>query len=114
MTFETRAGLLNCWHGPSPDLYTVDMGPPKFGWQDIPLAEEFRDTRYIELQIGPIDAPVLHTPSVVSMGNPHAIFWVDDVKPTISLASGRCWKTIRSFPSAPISRSPISSIAIIS
>src|SRR6187399_3606476 len=79
VTFETRAGLLNCWQGPSPDLYTVDMGAPKFGWQDIPLAEEFRDTRYIELQVGPIDAPLLHSPSVVSMGNPHAIFWVDDV-----------------------------------
>ena len=78
-TFETRAGLLNCWQGPSPDLYTVDMGAPKFGWQDIPLAEEFRDTRYIELQVGPIDSPVLHSPSVVSMGNPHAIFWVDDI-----------------------------------
>src|SRR5215470_13878960 len=79
VTFETSAGLLNCWQGPSADLYTVDMGAPKFGWQDIPLAEEFRDTRYIELQIGPIDAPVLHSPSVVSMGNPHAVFWVDDV-----------------------------------
>lgn len=78
-TFETRAGLLNCWQGPSADLYTVDMGAPKFGWRDIPLAEEFRDTRYIELQVGPIDAPVLHSPSVVSMGNPHAIFWVDDI-----------------------------------
>ena len=79
VTFETAAGLLNCWQGPTPDLYTVDMGAPKFGWQDIPLAEEFRDTRYIELQIGPIDKPILHSPSVVSMGNPHAIFWVDDV-----------------------------------
>jgi diaminopimelate epimerase len=78
-TFESAAGLLNCWQGPATDLYTVDMGPPKFGWRDIPLAEEFRDTRYIELQIGPIDAPLLHSPSVVSMGNPHAIFWVDDV-----------------------------------
>src|SRR3954449_6109452 len=78
-TFETRAGLLNCWQGPTGDLYTVDMGPPKFGWQDIPLAEEFRDTRYIELQVGPIDAPLLHSPSAVNMGNPHAIFWVDDV-----------------------------------
>jgi diaminopimelate epimerase len=77
-TFETKAGLLNCWQGAN-GLYTVDMGPPKFAWQDIPLAEEFRDTRSIELQIGPIDAPVLHTPSAVSMGNPHAIFWVDDV-----------------------------------
>jgi diaminopimelate epimerase len=79
LTFETAAGLLNCWQGPEPGLYTVDMGAPKFGWLDIPLAEEFRDTRSIELQIGPIDAPILHTPSVVSMGNPHAIFWVDDV-----------------------------------
>ncbi|HEU0083361.1 MAG TPA: diaminopimelate epimerase [Bradyrhizobium sp.] len=79
VTFETSAGLLNCWQGPSPGLYTVDMGAPKFDWQDIPLAEEFRDTRTIELQIGPIDAPVLHTPSAVSMGNPHAVFWVDDV-----------------------------------
>lgn len=77
-TFETGAGLLNCWQG-ADGLYTVDMGPPKFGWKDIPLAEEFRDTRSIELRIGPIDAPVPHTPSVVSMGNPHAIFWVDDV-----------------------------------
>jgi len=79
LTFESRAGLLQCWRGPAPDIYTVDMGVPKFGWQDIPLAEEFRDTRMIELQIGPIDAPLLHTPSAVSMGNPHAIFWVDDV-----------------------------------
>jgi diaminopimelate epimerase len=79
VTYETAAGLLNCWQGPQPNLYTVDMGAPKFSWQDIPLAEEFRDTRYIELQIGPIDAPILHSPSAVSMGNPHAVFWVDDV-----------------------------------
>lgn len=79
MTFETRAGLLNCWKGPSAETFTVDMGKPRLGWQEIPLAEEFRDTRAIELQIGPIDAPVLHTPSVVNMGNPHAIFWVEDV-----------------------------------
>jgi diaminopimelate epimerase len=79
LTFETRSGLLNCWKGAAPLTSTVDMGAPRFDWRDIPLAEEFRDTRAIELQIGPIDAPVLHSPSAVSMGNPHAIFWVDDV-----------------------------------
>ena len=79
LTFETTAGLVNCWKGAAPLTSTVDMGAPRFGWRDIPLAEEFRDTRAIELQIGPIDAPVLHSPSAVSMGNPHAIFWVDDV-----------------------------------
>jgi diaminopimelate epimerase len=75
--YETRAGLIPA-HYENEDTITVDMGKPRFGWRDIPLAEEFRDTRAIELQIGPIDAPVLHSPSVVSMGNPHAVFWVDD------------------------------------
>lgn len=77
LTVETRAGLLAC-RRLGPEQFSVDMGEPKFGWQDIPLSEAFRDTRAIELQIGPIDAPVLHSPSAVSMGNPHAIFWVDD------------------------------------
>jgi diaminopimelate epimerase len=75
--FETVAGILDA-HEHADGLISVDMGKPRFGWQEIPLAEEFRDTRMIELQVGPIDAPVLHSPSVVSMGNPHAIFWVDD------------------------------------
>ncbi|MER8572246.1 diaminopimelate epimerase [Mesorhizobium sp. M1338] len=75
-TFETVAGILNAREHADGSI-SVDMGIPRFGWQDIPLAEEFHDTRKIELQIGPIDAPVLHSPSVVSMGNPHAIFWVD-------------------------------------
>jgi diaminopimelate epimerase len=78
LTFETKAGLVNCWKTDEADRFTVDMGKPRFAWNEIPLAEEFRDTRAIELQIGPIDAPVLHSPSAVNMGNPHAIFWVDD------------------------------------
>jgi diaminopimelate epimerase len=79
LTFETKAGLINCWKGEAPHVSTVDMGKPRFDWKDIPLAEEFRDTRAIELQIGPIDKPVLHSPAAVNMGNPHAIFWVDEV-----------------------------------
>lgn len=76
-TFETAAGILNARENDDGSI-SVDLGTPRFGWQDIPLAEEFRDTRMIELQIGPIDSPVLHSPSVASMGNPHAIFWVDE------------------------------------
>ncbi|MEO8883307.1 MAG: diaminopimelate epimerase [Devosia sp.] len=75
--FETLAGILTGEEHPD-GLITVDMGKPRMGWQDIRLAEEFYDTTGIELQIGPIDAPVLHTPSAVSMGNPHVTFWVED------------------------------------
>ena len=64
---------------PWPGAIRVDMGRPRLDWQAIPLAEEFADTSRIELQIGPIDDPVLHSPAAVSMGNPHAVFFVDDV-----------------------------------
>ena len=60
-------------------LVTVDMGVPGLRWDQIPLAEEM-DTRGIELQVGPIDAPHLHTPGCVSMGNPHVVFFVDDAE----------------------------------
>ncbi|MDF1778910.1 MAG: diaminopimelate epimerase [Rhizobiaceae bacterium] len=76
-TFQTVAGIVNA-RELEDGLIAVDMGAPEFRWDRIPLAEEFHDTRMIELQIGPIEAPVLHSPSVASMGNPHAIFWVKD------------------------------------
>src|SRR5258707_7772004 len=61
-TFETAAGLLNCWQGPSADLYTVDMGPPQFGWNDIPLAQEVCATALIGVPGGPIEAAVRQFP----------------------------------------------------
>jgi diaminopimelate epimerase len=58
---------------------SIDQGKPRFDWDKIPLAEKFHDTRHIELQVGPIDAPLIHSPSVVNVGNPHCIFWVKDL-----------------------------------
>jgi len=77
MSFETAAGLVSCWRN-AEDKFTVDMGVPRWHWDEIPLAKEVPDTRAIELSYRPADAPMLNSPSVVSMGNPHAIFWVDD------------------------------------
>lgn len=78
VTVETLGAITTGWRTDNGDI-CVDMGAPKLDWRDIPLAEEIRDTRGIELQIGPIDNPILHTPAVVNMGNPHAIFFVEDV-----------------------------------
>lgn len=78
LTLETKAGLLPV-RRVDERVFTVDMGLPRLRWDEIPLRDPFQDTRAIELQIGPIDAPILHTPSAVNMGNPHAIFWVADV-----------------------------------
>lgn len=57
---------------------TVDMGAPRLRWDEIPLSEEFQDTRGIELEIGPLGNPIMHSPGVVNVGNPHAIFFVED------------------------------------
>ena len=78
ITIQTNAGLLKSVKDGL--QVSVDMGVPRLEWQLIPLAEEFEDTTGIELQVGPIDNPILHTPSVVNVGNPHAIFWVKDLE----------------------------------
>ncbi len=78
-TIRTNAGKLVCERSAQADMITVDMGLPQLRWDQIPIAEEM-DTRQIELQIGPIDSPLLHSPSVVNIGNPHCIFWVEDVE----------------------------------
>jgi diaminopimelate epimerase len=96
-TIDTKGGFLACRKADA-GLVTVDMGVPKFGWADIPLAEEFYDTRGIELQIGPIDAPILHTPSVVNVGNPHAVFWVKDLEVTDLSKSGPLLENHPMFP----------------
>jgi diaminopimelate epimerase len=77
-TITTKGGFLAAKKA-GDKLITIDQGPPRFGWQEIPLSENFADTRHIELQIGPIDNPSIHSPSVVNVGNPHCIFWVDSL-----------------------------------
>jgi diaminopimelate epimerase len=69
---ETRADVLAVTAGIQG--YTVDMGRPRFGWDEIPLARAM-DTSALDLTLGPLSAPV-----AVNMGNPHAVFFVDDVE----------------------------------
>jgi diaminopimelate epimerase len=77
-TIDTKGGFLVAEKG-GDKLVTVDMGAPRFDWKDIPLSEKFHDTRYIDLSVGPVEAPLIHSPSVVNVGNPHCIFWVKDL-----------------------------------
>ena len=77
-TIDTKGGLLTADKA-GEKLVRIDNGLPRFAWQEIPLSEAFHDTRHIELQVGPIDAPLIHSPSVVNVGNPHCIFWVKNI-----------------------------------
>ncbi len=73
----TNAGLLRCTR-PGEGLATVDMGTPRFRWDEIPLARPVEDTRAVVLDTGP-EVPELGPASLVNVGNPHCIFWVGDV-----------------------------------
>lgn len=77
-TIDTKGGFLVAEKA-GDALVTIDNGAPRFDWKDIPLSEKFHDTRHIELQVGPVEAPLIHSPSVVNVGNPHCIFWVKDL-----------------------------------
>lgn len=77
LTIETRAGVLEAEVAGS-GFVTVDMGAPRFGWDEIPLSLPVADTRAIDLTYALPDGRVLAAPSVVNVGNPHCIFWVED------------------------------------
>ncbi|WP_242480740.1 diaminopimelate epimerase [Rhodovibrio sodomensis] len=75
---ETMAGLLPAWDAGADSDGTrriaVDMGEARTRWDEIPLSREV-DTAHLLLESGPLRDPV-----GVSMGNPHAVFFVDDAQ----------------------------------
>ncbi len=66
---QTVAGLLKAARAPK-NAVTVDMGPARLKWQEIPLNNE-EDTLSMNLTIG-----VLKNPVAVNVGNPHAVFFL--------------------------------------
>ncbi len=77
LVLETKAGPLPV-ERVSDTVFTVDMGPPRLAWNEIPLRDPYPDTRSIAVDTRLPEAPELRNPSAVGMGNPHAIFWVAD------------------------------------
>ena len=74
---ETRAGLLHA-RAVGDGLIAVDMGPARWGWRDIPLSRDV-DTLHIDLSDAVAGARAWTDAVGVSMGNPHAVLFVDDV-----------------------------------
>ncbi len=69
---ETDAGMLYTERAGN-GLITVDMGSPLLRWEEIPIARAM-DTVRLEYSIDGLSGP-----GAVNMGNPHAVFFVDDV-----------------------------------
>ena len=74
ISIETAAGILMARRDPATGHIAVDMGPAKTGWQDIPLACAM-DTLTVDL------GPLAPAPAIChSLGNPHAVLFVDDAE----------------------------------
>ncbi|TWB21406.1 diaminopimelate epimerase [Nitrospirillum amazonense] len=73
LTVETISGLLPAIRH-ADGTVTVDMGPARLDWRQIPLAEP-ADTLSLDVAAGPLSSPC-----AVNMGNPHAVFFVDDAE----------------------------------
>ena len=69
VTIETKHQQLICEEAGSGNT-SVNMGRPEFAWQNIPLAKE-SDT---------LKLPIEGDPSALSLGNPHCVFFVDDIQ----------------------------------
>lgn len=74
---ETMAGLLRAERDGA-DI-AVDMGLPRLGWGEIPLSGVGGDTLRVPMDVSGIEPRLPVWFSAVNMGNPHAIFVVEDV-----------------------------------
>jgi diaminopimelate epimerase len=80
LSLETAAGRIET-RRVAETQFSVDMGRPRLDWREIPLARE-ADTCAVALEPPVAGAPAQF--SAVSMGNPHAVFFVADA-PAIAL-----------------------------
>ncbi|WP_214509820.1 diaminopimelate epimerase [Pseudomonas brassicacearum] len=87
VALRTNRGLLTCERTPTGDI-SVDMGVPRFGWSDVPLAQEL-DTAAL---------PLAGSPVACSMGNPHCTYFVDDLASVDIATIGPAIETNALFP----------------
>lgn len=71
LTLETVAGPIVATRTGKENI-SIDMGPARDAWQEIPLAHA-ADTLRLDISEGPLREPV-----AVNVGNPHAVFFVPD------------------------------------
>lgn len=96
--FETSGGLLSCRRD-EPWTLTADMGPPRLGWHDIPLRDAIEDTRAFALEPHSAWMDALGPCAGVSMGNPHAVFFLSPDTPLPDL--GRLGPALERHPMFP-------------
>jgi len=91
VVIETMVGLLDA-EAAGNGLVSVDMGPARLDWREIPLAKAM-DTLHLDVSLGALRDPV-----AVNIGNPHAVFFVDDAEAVDLTALGPVLERHPLFP----------------
>ena len=73
LSIETDGAMLRAWRADHGEI-AVDMGPVSTGWDEVPLAHE-ADTLAVPLGVDGLDPAICH-----SLGNPHAVVFVEDAE----------------------------------
>ena len=76
VALETSGGPLFCQTA-GEDAVTVDMGPPRLDWREIPMAQAV-DTEGFSLPVPGFEDSALQSATALSMGNPHCVLFVKD------------------------------------
>ncbi len=90
VTMISDGGRLDAWRSGQAQV-SVNMGQPRFGWQDIPLRQE-ADPSALSLHDDLPDA------KAVNIGNPHCIFVVPDAETAPVAELGPVIETHAMFP----------------
>lgn len=104
-SIELTYGVLHCIKE-STGLITVDMGQPYLNWKDIPLSADV-DTLHLPLVYEDLPAPV-----AVGMGNPHCVFFINDLN-KLKQSMEEIGKTVEYHPLFP-QRTNVEFVEIIS
>lgn len=92
---DTKAGRLIATRA-GERLVSVDMGPPRLDWREVPLAAE-HDTAALDVALYH-HADLMAPPGCVSMGNPHVVFFVPDAEAVPVAKIGPVVETHALFP----------------
>jgi diaminopimelate epimerase len=76
INIATAGGMLAC-RNVGNDEVSVDMGPPRLDWREIPMAQAV-DTANFAIPVPDFRQDFLQKAAAVSMGNPHCVLFVDD------------------------------------
>ena len=91
LSIETDGAMLRAWRADHGEI-AVDMGPVSTGWDEVPLAHE-ADTLAVPLGIDGLDPAICH-----SLGNPHAVVFVEDAEAVDLATIGPRVETSPLFP----------------